>query len=80
MQLAGKFYDKKLIDLGTKSEVKRLQGKYEGPDTLMDYVELKVDLEPAVLPTVLTAMKEVEILSATAGELMHQGPTRIQGI
>ena len=65
---AGKLFEKSIIDMPTKSEVRRTKG-YEGADILMDYVITKLKDSPILIDTVLACMKEVEILTNIALEV-----------
>ena len=59
--LTGKLYSKRFIDFRTKSEITS-KGGYKGADTLMDYLEMRVDHNSAMLYNVLQAMRELEAL------------------
>ena len=62
---AGKLYDKELIDMGTKSEVRRNKG-YEGADIMMDYLQTQLKDRPVIFTSVINIMKEVELLKTIA--------------
>ena len=59
--LTGKLYSKRILDFRTKSEI-TLKGGYKGADTLMDYLEMRVDHNSDMLYNVLQAMRELEAL------------------
>ena len=59
--LTGKLYSKRILDFCTKSEITS-KGGYKGADTLMDYLEMRVDHNSAMLYNVLQAMRELEDL------------------
>ena len=61
LDFAGKLYSKRIIDLQTKTAVRRKKG-YEAADILMDRVEIKIEQRPTSLVTVLQVMAELEIL------------------
>ena len=59
--LTGNLYSKRILDFRTKSEITS-KGGYKGADTLMDYLEMRVDHNSAMLYNVLQAMRELEDL------------------
>ena len=59
--LTGKLYSKRILDFRTKFEITS-KGGYKGADTLMDYLEMRVDHNSAMLYNVLQAMRELEDL------------------
>ena len=59
--LTGKLYSKRIVDFRTKSEI-TTKGGYKGADTLMDYLEMRVDHNSDMLYNVLRAMRELEAL------------------
>ena len=59
--LTGNLYSKRILDFRTKSEIIS-KGGYKGADTLMDYLEMRVDHNSAMLYNVLQAMRELEDL------------------
>ena len=59
--LTGKLYSKRIVDFRTKSEI-TTKGGYKGADTLMDYLEMRVDHNSDMLYNVLQAMRELEAL------------------
>ena len=59
--LTGNLYSKRILDFRTKSEIIS-KGGYKGADTLMDYLEMRVDNNSAMLYNVLQAMRELEDL------------------
>ena len=61
ISLAGKLYEKCIIDMYTKNEVLRRKG-LEGANALVDLVMMKIDLRPERLDLVLQIMKELEDL------------------
>ena len=61
ISLTGKLFAKHIIDRPTKTSVIS-KGGYEGADALLDHVEMKVESNPHILPTILKAMKEHESL------------------
>ena len=61
LDFAGKLYSKRIIDMQTKTAVRRKKG-YEAADILMDRVEIKINQSPTSLVIVLQVMAELEIL------------------
>ena len=61
ISLAGKLYEKCIIDMHTKNEVLRRKG-LEGANALVDLVMMKIDLRPERLDLVLQIMEELEDL------------------
>ena len=59
--LAGKLYEKCIIDVHTKNEILERKG-LEGANLLVDLVMMKIDLRPERLEIVLQIMEEVEDL------------------
>ena len=68
LRFAGKLYDKELIDIGTKADVRRKKG-YEGADIMMDYLLTKLKDSPALFTSVINIMKEVELLKTIATDI-----------
>ena len=53
--LTGELFQEGIVDTATKNEIFRQKG-YDGADTLMDLVEMKVDANPQNFDTVLQIM------------------------
>ena len=65
--LTGKLFQLRIVDRSTKTAVMSKAG-YKGADTLLDYVEMRVDNNPEILQSVFEAMSECESLK----EIVHQ--------
>ena len=61
ISLTGKLFEVRIVDRATKIAVIS-KGGYEGADTLLDHVEIRVDNNPQLLHTVLEAMRELKAL------------------
>ena len=59
--LTRKLYSQRILDFRTKSEITS-KGGYKGANTLMDYLEMRVDHNSDMLYNVLQAMRELEAL------------------
>ena len=59
--LTGKLFQLRIVDRSTKIAVMSKAG-YKGADTLLDYVEMRVDNNPKILRAVFEAMSECEPL------------------
>ena len=59
--LTGKLFQLRIVDRSTKTAVMSKAG-YKGADTLLDYVEMRVDNNPEILHSVFEAMRESESL------------------
>ena len=61
LSLAINLVEKGIIDEMTKNEVDRQKG-YDGADTMMDYVKIKIKQTPALCQTFLQVMEEFVVL------------------
>ena len=71
-KLAIKFYEKRIIDQDAKNGVLSLQGQYQGPSKMMDFVKTRVDADPSLLHAVLDIMEGVEILETVVRDMKQQ--------
>ena len=60
--LAAKLFGEHIIDRRTKNEVTR-KASYKSVDTLLDYLELKIDGNPGLLKKVFDVMEELDALT-----------------
>ena len=61
VSLANNLFEKGIIDDMTKNEVDRQKG-YDGADTMMDYVKMKIKQTPELCQTFLQVMEEFIVL------------------
>ena len=59
--LTGELFQEGIVDTASKNEIFRQKG-YDGADTLMDLVEMKVDANPQHFDTVLQLMRRQDDL------------------
>ena len=74
---AGKLFDKGIINRETKTDVRRTKG-YEGADIMIDYVISKLEDDPRLFDTVITLMKEIDLLCTIAVDLEGKGESGLE--
>ena len=57
-----------ILNIHTKSVVMS-RGGYKGADALLDYLEMRIDIKPEILHSVLEAMRELEVLKYVVKEM-----------
>ena len=66
--VAGRLYEKCIIDMKTKNEVFRQKG-YEGANTMMDYVLMKIEHNPQLFQLAVDVLGELDILEAVVKKM-----------
>ena len=69
--VAGRLYEKCIIDMKTKNEVFRQKG-YEGANTMMDYVLMKIEQNPQLFQLAVDVLGELDILEAVVKEMKRR--------
>ena len=69
--VAERRFEKCIIDMKTKNEVFRQKG-YEGANTMMDYVLMKIEQNPQLFQLVVDVLGELDILEAVVKEMKRK--------
>ena len=73
-----KLFQLRIVDQPTKGAVMSRGGSCEGPDILLDYLEMRVDSNPTMLQLVLEAMQENESLREIVDQMKKEWDNEIK--
>ena len=71
LPFTAKLFEKHIIDRSTKNEISHNLG-YKAADTLLDCLEMKVDVNSSLLQTVFQVMREVDTLKDVVEQMKKE--------